>query len=382
MKDSKLLELAKQQLKEGYSPNHVRKSLKAAGFEKVDIDAIAPLTFLKYALIIVGVLLFIFGVYLTYEIYNKPVVKMQVNQGKTPFQQELEFAPLMNLTPYDKYYCNMVDNSKKASCFKTLDCNNISKPEVKKSCLSVLKNNVTLCREVKDASAKSICLVELGIKNNNSMICSQERNEFVRFECEELIEEYFEGGLSRIDSEISLLSEKAKYNSAQYCIQAKKPITSECWAFHTKNPDLCDNMPAGTFIDWCKAKITKNSSYCVSMFNPNITAYSESADCLTDTAVTLKDCDDIDYGKYAGYEKDECIAFVTGNVSYCDRMIERKALYCRAQTLKNISYCYRLPFDRKWQCLAWFSEDPEICDRFHEAFCKEYYGVDITNKNS
>lgn len=162
--------------------------------------------------------------------------------------------------------------------------------------------------------------------------------------------------------------------SVDDCIEMMQ--MDECEALRTNNPALCDNVPDEGYAAWCKVKITGDNSYC-GILEQVEGGYDHYADCMLDGASTEQDCYDIQAEQHEGYEISECLARVTKDTSHCDEMIERKALYCKADTTGDASYCMNISkFDRKWTCLAQHSGEADICEQYKAAYCELHFGDD------
>jgi hypothetical protein len=134
---------------------------------------------------------------------------------------------------------------------------------------------------------------------------------------------------------------------------------------------FCDNVLNGDTKGWCKAKISGNSSYCQPLKDSGFWDYHN---CLVDSAKTVEDCEKIDFSNEP-YEINECMAYVTGDVSYCEKLPEKDKVDCIASMKKDEALCETNPvFERKWNCLIKVSKDSNICKKYHKEFCKESYG--------
>jgi hypothetical protein len=123
---------------------------------------------------------------------------------------------------------------------------------------------------------------------------------------------------------------------------------------------------------WLKAKATKDSKYCdeIAEKNPN---YSNLHNCYSDTAKTVEDCEKIDFSDEP-YEIYECLAYATKDSSYCENelMPLKDKNSCLAsfqeENCNDIS-----DFGAKWYCLFENSDDPDICQKYHNNYCNFYY---------
>ncbi|MGM5483866.1 MAG: hypothetical protein ACQER9_03035 [Nanobdellota archaeon] len=175
------------------------------------------------------------------------------------------------------------------------------------------------------------------------------------------------------------LNTTEKYN---ICMNQYDQVAGECLAYQTGNLTYCNVYEDINMQYWCKARAEGNSSYCYLM-DDSVTYFNDSyyrfVTCIAETASEVEECEVIKESEYKKREYDECVAYVTQNTSYCDRFKEeehrKRKIDCYATINKNASACYEQKgFKRKWDCLMRLSEDdPELCKKYHEAFCKEFF---------
>ncbi len=155
----------------------------------------------------------------------------------------------------------------------------------------------------------------------------------------------------------------------EICMDNYEGIAAECIAYQTKDPDYCDYRGFDDWGAWCKAKITKDSRYC-----ENLTEFWDYHNCLIDTVTTTSECDAIDFTNEP-YEINECYAYATGDVSYCDKLPEKDMLSCKADLgYGGEELCDQNPvFYRKWDCKFKHSTSPTVCEDYLQAYCEFMY---------
>jgi hypothetical protein len=126
----------------------------------------------------------------------------------------------------------------------------------------------------------------------------------------------------------------------------------------------------------CKAIVTGESTHCDEMQD----SFRQKGDCYVEAATTEGDCNSIE-NMNADFEINECLATVGDDPDACERMEDREKYKCLAIVTDDISYCYQQEiFERRWYCLELMSDDVDLCDKYHVAWCHEYYGVDVSSE--
>ncbi len=174
-------------------------------------------------------------------------------------------------------------------------------------------------------------------------------------------------------SKEDVVIEETEMTSFEYCMQDES-IQNQCKCVAEKNFDYCGLSVESDFGFWQKAKITKDKKYCDELKEANAD-YWDLHNCYIDTAKTIEDCQAIDYSNEP-YEINECMAYVTGNASYCKNKTmpikDREA--CLGTITKDLSHCNNsVMFGRKWSCIFENTNDPNICENYHLEYCTHFY---------
>ncbi len=203
-----------------------------------------------------------------------------------------------------------------------------------------------------------------------------------------------------------------------------------CLAMFEKNLSICEGMPY--FNEYCYDKVfilmeNFSESLCekLSKYYPKTTCYIRLAEIKKDESFCKKaggryqECSwklakllkkpELCSAIEVDCEKNQCLAEVTGNASYCEKVPdvqEKKACYAKllknvsacgeyipeygeilyipiclydlAKTTNNISLCWNITRkETKWQCLAELSKDKRVCNESESQFWKDFCLVEI-----
>jgi hypothetical protein len=183
-----------------------------------------------------------------------------------------------------------------------------------------------------------------------------------------------QNNVGEISDDSSKLDEKGTEDEInltpyEHCMNSYNLIAYECEAIKKQDISICNNSEDKNWGGWCKARVTKDKSHCEPLKDEDFWDYHN---CLIDTAKTVEDCKAIDFSNEP-YEINECMAYVTKDVSYCDKLPEKDKIDCKASLQKDEDLCEDNPvFERKWNCLMKNSDDENICKRYHKSFVKSF----------
>ena len=156
----------------------------------------------------------------------------------------------------------------------------------------------------------------------------------------------------------------------EQCIADWESTAAECLAIRKGDPSLCEKLPDADWRAWCEARASGDSSHC-----DDIQDHERQDNCFLDFAKTESDCDAIAY--HNSSDRNECLAYVHKNDSYCQMLPLADRPDCLANVHEDASYCEQDPaFMRRWTCQWRYSDDPDICREYAFAYCNVTFKKD------
>lgn len=107
------------------------------------------------------------------------------------------------------------------------------------------------------------------------------------------------------------------------CKEGNKDIIISIAALKTGNEELCEQIKDKLSAMFCRAEVTRNQEYCNAMNEERSIKYCKSI---------------VTKNKEGCQEDNQCIAYVTGDISYCDKIDGINRNECKAVVLKDNSF--------------------------------------------